>query len=1382
MGYREESYASVIDRAKKAGHDGVILMNTRDGGPNDVIYVAFEENQISTMFNPARGEEQLFPVTRRASRELAADLDEASFTDATEDEIAAETQAAAPQAASIRVTDGEGVHFDLTPMATTTVGRMLQDADLKGLGTIPRAMAEFVMRRLTALVPDVRVHVVSDFDMALIKADALGGYYGDVRDFIVIPESVARDPAKRLRVMLHEAVHAATSREIRKSAGLLPQGRGFAADIRRIMDAVHAATGDAGLDAADGRYAFEDEAEFVAEAFSNARFQELLAKTPLDGATARALGLESGRYSLFTAFLAKIRAFFGDARISISALEAITRVGTTIMESDRQARQARTAARQALGLPSFITTAAVRRAGEIRGEGFLFNTRRKLVALMTVDGIRQQFRGLFVDGKGDALQDFVEALQRITPYANVKREAGEKVAQRFIDFADRNPEAAKLFSELAIRATMLDVNPEPGGSNAHLGKTAWWGWQAKAFLPSLQRQYAEMVAKAPEAAALWRDMTAYYRTTQNEITTALVENILDTAQVPVTGQQRADLIKKVMDGTLDEKVDRPVLGATLFNALKQAKEVRAIGGAYFPLMRQGNFVVRTKDAVGDLMGGVEVEPGIVEFRGKTEAEARRKAAAFAGRVYDDAPVVNLVRNVEQPKTATDFAVRVHVQLEGVHFFDSFAEAQEFIAEAKRSNYTEVSGVMDRADAFSMGDLTSTQLASIMSSIDARFPGDQNKAKREQLRAVMKEASYRLMAGNRIQQRSIARRNVRGASTDMARNTLQYAEAASRYLAKIRFAPAAREAMARMRAVQKGNYDGNEGARNQVLNELEKRFESNVVSPQEDNPLVHNLLALSFLDKLFSPAYSFVNAMQVGMNTLPVLAGRYGLPEAGAQIASAYRAVGVTSAVGGGVANTLRAARAFSQAAVLNSEDVLGSIKTKLAAEPDGARLVALLDMLQERGAIDPGAGFELAQAYSQGMGPTGRTVAKFDRIARQLPIAVEAVNRSVSAVASYRLALANGMTEAQARSFAFDTVMNTQGDYSAMNAPAVFNHPVGRLALQFKKYAQLMYALLGDMLHRSFKGATPAERRVARRELAYLMGVHVLMAGALGVPGMEVVKLGMMSAAALGIGGGYDDFEREVRAAMAEMFGPEVAEKLMKGVLPRTLGIDLSTRVGADSLLTFGEPRKYEKDGALAWVATTVAGAPAGLVFDAFQAARGFADAASGKATGEDLFKAFERLPLPKVVADTLAAGRKLAYGQTSGTTGKQVEEPVGVGTAALNALGLRTAGQAERAAQRGAMYAARGEEMERDREISKLKNRFAEARTEGERVKVLARLKEVNKRLPEDERVTPADLKAFARSYQRDKAKGLTKNGFRVGDEAEMRRLERAGSYYNVR
>ncbi|MCA1831234.1 MAG: hypothetical protein LC750_00540 [Actinobacteria bacterium] len=53
--YRDTSYKDIIQKAKSAGHDSVILKNTFDGGPMDDIYVVFRPEQIRSQFEAGRG-------------------------------------------------------------------------------------------------------------------------------------------------------------------------------------------------------------------------------------------------------------------------------------------------------------------------------------------------------------------------------------------------------------------------------------------------------------------------------------------------------------------------------------------------------------------------------------------------------------------------------------------------------------------------------------------------------------------------------------------------------------------------------------------------------------------------------------------------------------------------------------------------------------------------------------------------------------------------------------------------------------------------------------------------------------------------------------------------------------------------------------------------------------------------------------------------------------------------------------------------------------------------------------------------------------------------------------------------------------------------------
>lgn len=1260
---------------------------------------------------------------------------------------------------------GDRVAFEQTTDFESAVRKALANA-----GGAQRVFSDFIVKRILTKLGPVKLHVVTPEGMARLAAgdpDFESGipaaFYSAATRSIVIDATYANN----LHVLMHEGTHAAFDAVLET-------------DI--VTQALVGAMMNDLAERLPGHYALTDIWEFTAEAFSNPDLQEELSRMPASDGIIRMAGLDKGWKSIWAVFVSAVRRALGVPRNAVTLLDAVVRMGQTLNDL-RIAANGEPAGTPVLTAKRPLPRSAVLERGGDFARGQSLDWRRRTMKVMTLDQIRQQFSSVFQSG---ALDRVVAGIQKITPYANKKREAAEVLAQRYIDWSKTNPAAAERFGELAVEATMLNVNVVEGvdpadivahPSNAHLGKDATAGWQAKGRLPAIQRQF---MALPPEARALWRDMTTYYRDTQNEITRTLISNILDAIGSPMNAKQRAYFTQKVMDGELDENLHKPMVGATIFKALNEAKEVRAIKGVYFPLMRQGNYVVQTKDRPGNLMGGT-LKPGtdnVVVFRAKSDKDARKLARAFAQRT-GDVPSVVRVRKEPDSTTSFDHAYEVTLQLDGVHFFDTAAEAEAF-RRTEGPGYARVSEVMDKArTAHGSPDLSTSALASIINSINQRHTGDENAGLRSMMTTALTQASVRLMTGNRVQQRSLTRRNVQGASTNLEVNTLQYGEAASRYLAKIQYMPAVRDAMMQLRADQKASkFDMNAGARSQVLNEIVERVEKNVVAIDEPSGFVHNLLALSFLDKLFSPAYSFINSLQPGMVTLPILSGRFGLLASSRELTAAYRTIGAGGSIMQGVRNTGRAAKDFARAAIMNRESVVEAVKAKVRGDRE---LSSMIDMLVERGMIDPNVGFELAQAVSTRQGNVGNTIARMDRIARQLPIAVEVVNRSVSAIAAYKLARQNGMSAEAAQQFAFDTVANTQGDYSAANAPAIFNHPVGRIALQFRKYAQMMYYLLGDAMHRAFKGTSREERMVARKQLAYIVGTQVMMAGTLGIPGLEIVKFGFMAAAALGLGEGYEEFEREVRASMSEMFGVEAAELLARGVIPRAFGIDISSRVGMDSLLTFGEPRSYEKDGPLAWVATTIAGAPAGLVFDQFKAARSFADVATGKADSAEFWKGFERLPLPKFVADSIKAGRKVVYGDVSGTTGKQTFEPIDLVTAGVNAFGLRTAKQAEKQEAMSAQYGARGDVTAQNYAINRLKNEFAQAKNEGERVRVLAKMRTLNEDLPTDRRVSANDLRKFARNYRKSEQKGLVRGPFRVANEREARQLDDAAAPYNV-
>lgn len=184
-----------------------------------------------------------------------------------------------------------------TPQATYesakfTVLDALKTIDKDHLTGLPRALIEFLGDRLERLAGDTEIHVISREDMRDLNEKSgipLGtpGFYVSDPHTIVLSEDVANGAyghALASRILVHEAAHAATLRAIEKFPKIKTA-------IRLMMDEAEGLLSKE--DRAFHDYAFKNEHEFIAEAFSNPHFQEVLAQTRISNELAGALKLHA---------------------------------------------------------------------------------------------------------------------------------------------------------------------------------------------------------------------------------------------------------------------------------------------------------------------------------------------------------------------------------------------------------------------------------------------------------------------------------------------------------------------------------------------------------------------------------------------------------------------------------------------------------------------------------------------------------------------------------------------------------------------------------------------------------------------------------------------------------------------------------------------------------------------------------------------------------------------------------------------------------------------------------------------------------------------------------------------------------------------------------
>ena len=245
----------------------------------------------------------------------------------------------------------------------------------------------------------------------------------------------------------------------------------------------------------------------------------------------------------------------------------------------------------------------------------------------------------------------------------------------------------------------------------------------------------------------------------------------------------------------------------------------------------------------------------------------------------------------------------------------------------------------------------------------------------------------------------------------------------------------------------------------LLNEMQSVMW--VMNPQ-DSSWANKLTGLGFLWYLgASPAAAAVNMTQLGVTTLPVLAGKHGFVKSQAELMRAMSA-------------------AFG--------------KGMNAAEH------AMLKALEDAGVVETTMVHDVA-----GIGSTvlkAITRCGIRRLAqwRGCSTRPECLTRKTTALAAYRLALSKpGTTNDQAIEYARDVIWESHFDYSNLNRARYMQPNIAKVLLLFKQLRRSMSYYLLRNAWNAMKGETPQVRREAMVKLGGTMAV-TFTPGVAGLP------------------------------------------------------------------------------------------------------------------------------------------------------------------------------------------------------------------------------------------------------------------------------------------
>lgn len=377
-----------------------------------------------------------------------------------------------------------------------------------------------------------------------------------------------------------------------------------------------------------------------------------------------------------------------------------------------------------------------------------------------------------------------------------------------------------------------------------------------------------------------------------------------------------------------------------------------------------------------------------------------------------------------------------------------------------------------------------------------------------------------------------RKNIAGADLDMMRAFATQGRATAHFISSLHNNGKVYDQLREMKK-EAGARTPGRGDREMYFNEFAKRF--GMSADYQPSPIIDKALGATSVWMLLSnPAYYLQNATQPFMLSLPSIGGKHGYARSAAALTQAYK-------------------------------ELLPILKDGKLTEEDYGKLPAdvrdAVEKLVDAGRID----ISLEQDLGRWRSTEGSKLQKFGNVVeklRSIAQTVESINRLSTAMAAYRLEVQRGAKPEAAVAYADKIIYDTHGDYSGFNAPRITRTGGWRLITQFKKFQLIQISLLAKLGHQAFQGATPTERMIGRKALAFTLGHAFAMGGVMGLPGFTAISW------VLGKIFGDDDEPDNPELTLRRAIGDDaLADLLVKGA-PKLMGVDLSGKLGMGGMLS----------------------------------------------------------------------------------------------------------------------------------------------------------------------------------------------------------------------
>ena len=362
----------------------------------------------------------------------------------------------------------------------------------------------------------------------------------------------------------------------------------------------------------------------------------------------------------------------------------------------------------------------------------------------------------------------------------------------------------------------------------------------------------------------------------------------------------------------------------------------------------------------------------------------------------------------------------------------------------------------------------------------------------------------------------------------------------------------------------------------------------------------------------TPAAALVNLTQTPMMGIPIIGARFGMANAAIELAKAGKDTTLAK-------NNITESKNLTKAERMAVEEFFRT------------------------GLIDKTQSHDLAGVGDTGVDYSPILAKSMERIGYLFHNA-EVWNRQVTALAAYRAGVKAGLSHRDAIETAHDLTWKTHFDYSNSSRPTVLQNDFAKVALVFRAHSiNMIYRIVRDV-HQSFKGDTPQQRAIARKQLIGVFGMLQLFAGTTGLFGFNQAMwiLNMM------FGDDDDplDFETRMKKDLIDVLGPQLGGIILNGAPGYYTKTDLTSRIGLADIWFRSSYRDLEgSDQFQDWLLQST-GAGASMVGNWF------------KATDYILKGQFAdgvEVGAPKFVRDLMRGYRRTKDGVVSAYSGNQI-------------------------------------------------------------------------------------------------------------------------------